>query len=105
MIEAMACGTPTIAFRGGSVAEVIDDGVSGFIVDTVEQAVDAVRRISALSRYGVRECFERRFTADRMARDYLALYHSLAGVRLEAAHLRRAHGEPAPLNVVAAAGD
>jgi glycosyltransferase involved in cell wall biosynthesis len=101
MIEAMACGTPTIAFQGGSVAEVIDDGLSGFIVESVDHAVDAVGRLPALNRSAVRDCFERRFTADRMARDYVEIYRTLAGVRLDAAHLRRTHGEAAALNVVA----
>jgi glycosyltransferase involved in cell wall biosynthesis len=89
MIEAMACGTPVIAFRRGCVSEVIEDGVSGFIVDGVEEAVEAVGRIDNLSRRETRLCFERRFTAERMARDYIAIYHQLAGVRMEAAHLRR----------------
>ncbi len=77
MIEAMACGTPVIAFRCGSVPEVIDHGVSGFIVDTVDEAVDCVRRIDALDRSRVRATFEARFTARRMAEDYLALYARL----------------------------
>ena len=74
MIEAMACGTPVIAFRRGSVAEVLEDGTSGFIVDTVEEAVTAVRRIASLDRAKVRAEFERRFTVERMARDYLDIY-------------------------------
>ncbi len=77
MIEAMACGTPCIAFPAGSVPEVLDDGVSGFIVGTVEEAVRAVGRIGELSRARVRAVFERRFTAERMARDYLDLYAAL----------------------------
>ena len=77
MIEAMACGSPVIAFRRGSVPEVIDDGVSGFIIDGVEQAVEAVGRIRELSRRGCRECFERRFTAERMAGEYVAVYEGL----------------------------
>jgi glycosyltransferase involved in cell wall biosynthesis len=77
MIEAMACGTPVIAFDRGSVPEVIDDGVTGFVVDTVEQAATAVLRAVALDRAGVRATFERRFTAERMARDYLTLYRRL----------------------------
>lgn len=74
MIEAMACGTPTIAFRHGSVPEVIDDGISGIIVDSVEDAVQAVRRARSMSRQACRNAFERRFTARRMANDYLKLY-------------------------------
>ena len=79
MIEAMSCGTPVIAFRRGSVPEIVEDGVSGFIVDDIESAVDAAGQIDALSRAEVRRCFERRFTAERMALDYVALYRSLAG--------------------------
>jgi glycosyltransferase involved in cell wall biosynthesis len=74
MIEAMACGTPVIAWPCGSVPEVMEDGVTGFVVDDVDKAVDAVRRVPELSRRKCREVFERRFTAGRMARDYLALY-------------------------------
>jgi len=78
MIEAMACGTPVIAFRRGSVPEVIDEGETGFIVDTEEEAVRAVRRLGELDRRRVRAGFERRFTAARMAENYVALYSSLA---------------------------
>ena len=77
MIEAMACGTPTIAYRRGSVEEVIEDGVTGFIVDDLEDAVAAVERVSGLSRKRCREVFEDRFTASRMAQDYLAIYQRL----------------------------
>jgi glycosyltransferase involved in cell wall biosynthesis len=85
MIEAMACGTPVIAFPCGSVPEIIDDGVSGFIVESIEAAVEAVGRGAELDRRRVRQCFERRFTAERMARDYVAVYRRLAGI--EAARL------------------
>jgi glycosyltransferase involved in cell wall biosynthesis len=81
MIEAMACGTPVIALRRGSVPEVVEDGVSGFIVDTVEQAVAAVRRIPDLDRATVRAVFERRFTAERMAKDYVEIYHRIVAPR------------------------
>ena len=74
MIEAMACGTPTIAFRQGSVPEVIEDGVSGLIVEGVEEAVAAVERAKSMSREACRNVFEERFTARRMANDYLKLY-------------------------------
>jgi glycosyltransferase involved in cell wall biosynthesis len=77
MIEAMACGTPAIAFRRGSVPEVIDDGVTGFIVDNEEQAVAAIHRIGELDRRRVRAAFEQRFTARRMAEDYVRHYESL----------------------------
>jgi glycosyltransferase involved in cell wall biosynthesis len=77
MIEAMACGTPVIAFRAGFVPEVIEDGVSGFIVDSEEEAVRAVRLVGKLNRREIRRTFERRFTAQRMAGDYLNLYRRL----------------------------
>ena len=78
MIEAMACGTPVIAFRSGSVPEVIDDGVTGFIVESEEEAVEAVRnRLPKLDRRKVRAGFERRFTARRMAEDYVRHYQQL----------------------------
>jgi glycosyltransferase involved in cell wall biosynthesis len=80
MIEAIACGTPVIAFPRGSVPEIIDHGESGFIVNTVEQAVDATLALDALDRSRVRACFDRRFCVERMVDDYLALYSSLPGV-------------------------
>ena len=73
MIEAMACGIPVIAFGNGSVPEVIDDGVTGFIVNGIDEAVAAVRSVEKLDRAEVRATFEERFTAERMARDYLAI--------------------------------
>ncbi len=80
MIEAMACGTPVIAFQAGSVPEIIDDGITGFVVGDVEQAVAAIPRVKLLDRAKVREAFDRRFTASRMARDYLKIYEELPGV-------------------------
>jgi glycosyltransferase involved in cell wall biosynthesis len=77
MIEAMACGTPVIAFRRGSVPEVIEDGVTGFIVDDEEDAVQAVGRLAELDRRGVRAAFERRFTSKRMAGEYVRYYELL----------------------------
>jgi glycosyltransferase involved in cell wall biosynthesis len=68
MIEAMACGTPVIAYRRGSVPEVVEENISGFVVDTIEEAVTAVRRVQDLDRVKVRAEFERRFTAEQMAR-------------------------------------
>jgi glycosyltransferase involved in cell wall biosynthesis len=88
MIEAMACGTPVIAFRRGSVPEILEDSTSGFIVDTVEEAVTAVRRTTSLDRARVRAAFERRFTAERMTRDYLKVYEELTAPHAEP---RRAH--------------
>ena len=80
MIEAMACGTPVIAWRRGSVPEVLEEGVSGFLVSTVDEAVAAVERAAKLDRRRCRAAFEARFTADRMARDYAALYEELTGM-------------------------
>jgi glycosyltransferase involved in cell wall biosynthesis len=77
MIEAMACGTPVIAFRRGSVPEVIDDGITGFIVDDEAQAAAAARRLHQLDRARVRHVFEARFTARRMTEDYLNVYRRL----------------------------
>ena len=81
MIEAMACGTPVIAFRRGSVPEIVDEGVSGFVVDTIDEAVTAARRAARLDRAPVRAEFERRFTAERMAHDYLDIYRKLCFAR------------------------
>ena len=78
MIESMACGTPTIAFRCGSVPEIIRDRVSGYIVDSIEQAVRAVEQAAAINRAACRAEFEERFSAGRMARDYVKLYESIA---------------------------
>jgi glycosyltransferase involved in cell wall biosynthesis len=77
MIEAMACGTPVLAFRNGSVPEVIDEGVTGHIVDTVEQAIEVLPQTLALDRKRIRAVFDERFTAARMARDYVKLYRRL----------------------------
>jgi glycosyltransferase involved in cell wall biosynthesis len=78
MIEAMACGTPVIAFNRGSAPEVIDEGVTGFIVEDETGAIGAVDRLGHLSRERIRKQFEKRFTARRMAQDYLSVYRSLA---------------------------
>ena len=80
MIEAMACGTPVVAFNRGSVPEVIDEGVTGFIVEDEIGAVAAVQRLSELSNTRIREVFDQRFTARRMAQDYLAIYEGLQAV-------------------------
>ncbi len=78
MIEAMACGTPVLAYPGGSVPEIVEDGLTGFIVNNEAEAVDAVRRLPELSRPGIRARFEERFTARRMAMDYLSVYRRMA---------------------------
>ncbi len=98
MIEALACGTPVLAFRRGSVPEVIDNGVSGFVVQTVDEAVRAVGRLDRLSRAECRRVFEERFSAARMARDYLKVYRRV---------LERADGRAArrPAVGLQAAGD
>ena len=88
-IEAMACGTPVIAFRAGSVPEVVDDGITGFVVRNVDEAVAAVKRLPELDRRKVRAVFEHRFTVERMVRDYLAIYRGLPGVGVGA--LQRPH--------------
>ena len=77
LIEAMACGTPVIAWRCGSVPEVIEDGLTGFVVGDMEGAVDAVGKLDRLDRAAIRIRFEQQFTAERMAKDYLAVYRSL----------------------------
>jgi glycosyltransferase involved in cell wall biosynthesis len=79
MIEAMACGAPVIAFNRGAVSELIEDGVTGFVVEDETSAVGALRHVSRLSRTAIRKRFEERFTARRMARDYLELYRDLLG--------------------------
>jgi glycosyltransferase involved in cell wall biosynthesis len=85
MIEAMACGTPVVAWRNGSVPEVIDDGLTGFVVDNVDDAVQAVSRVDTLSRLACRSQFETRFDARRMASGYIDLYRQLANARVEPA--------------------
>jgi glycosyltransferase involved in cell wall biosynthesis len=90
MIEAMACGTPVIAFNRGSVPEIIEDGLTGFVVEDEAGAIGAVDRLGHLSREKIRTRFEERFTARRMAQDYLNVYRSLS-----------AHAEPR-LRLVAA---
>ena len=92
MIEAMACGTPVIAFRRGSAPEVIDDGVSGFLVDDVTQAVAAARQIHKLDRAKARETFERRFGIERVAREYTRIYRSLPGLQAAGRGVRQRNG-------------
>ena len=83
MIEAMACGTPVLAFRCGSVPEIVEDGVTGAIVETMEEAIAALPRVIALDRKKVRQRFEKRFSATRMAKDYVAIYRSLLATSAE----------------------
>jgi glycosyltransferase involved in cell wall biosynthesis len=77
MIEAMACGTPVVAFRRGSVPEVIDEGVTGAIVGTTDEAIAVLPQVLALDRHAIRKRFEERFTCTRMATEYVALYRAL----------------------------
>jgi len=79
MIEAMACGTPVIAYDGGAVSEVVEEGRTGFIVKELEDAIKAVRRVPELSRARCREVFEKRFTSTRMACDYVKVYNRVIG--------------------------
>ena len=77
MIEAMACGTPVLALRRGSVEEVVENGLTGHIVDSIEEATVTLPRVMTLDRRAVRRRFEERFTATRMAKDYMRVYNSL----------------------------
>jgi glycosyltransferase involved in cell wall biosynthesis len=79
VVEALACGTPVIAFNRGSMPELIDDGVTGFLVDTLDQAVDAIKRIGDIDRAACRSAVSERFVVDRMADRYLDLYRSILG--------------------------
>jgi glycosyltransferase involved in cell wall biosynthesis len=79
VIEALASGTPVVAFRGGSVPELLTDGLTGFIVDDLDAAIEATRRIDRLERRACRAAFEQRFTAARMASDYVELYNQARG--------------------------
>lgn len=76
MIEAMACGTPVVAYERGATSEIIEDGRNGFIVQNIEEACLAVRKASALDRREIRRCYEDRFTSRRMAEDYLRIYET-----------------------------
>jgi glycosyltransferase involved in cell wall biosynthesis len=93
MIEAMACGTPVIAYRNGSVPEVMTEGVTGFIVDNTDQAVRAVGRVANLSRAECRREFERRFSAKRMAEDYVSIYSQLLEGNSPHANKRQSKGK------------
>jgi glycosyltransferase involved in cell wall biosynthesis len=79
MIEAMGCGTPVIAYPRGSVSEVMDDGITGFVVPDIDAAVNVLTSVPRLNRLEIRRCFEQRFSAPRMAQDYVAIYKRLIG--------------------------
>lgn len=83
MIEAFACGTPVIAYPHGSVPEVMVDGVTGFIVQDIKEAVEAVKRLTFIDRRRCRKIFEERFSAKRMAMDYLKIYEELIYAKIE----------------------
>jgi glycosyltransferase involved in cell wall biosynthesis len=91
MIEAMACGTPVVAFRCGSIPEVIEDGVTGRVIDSEEQAIAVLPEILSYDRRAVRQRFEQRFTSVRMAKDYLTTYRRLLKTRTSDAKPRRLH--------------
>jgi glycosyltransferase involved in cell wall biosynthesis len=98
MIEAMACGTPVIAWDAGSTSEVVEDGVTGFIVRSIDEAVAALRRVDSLDRARIRASFERRFSALTMASNYLRLYSDAARTATHPeARVYRLAGDPAPL--------
>jgi glycosyltransferase involved in cell wall biosynthesis len=100
MIEAMACGTPVLAFRRGSVEEIVEPGITGAIVDNVDEAVRTLPRVLALNRRRIRRRFEQRFTATRMAKNYLAVYRSLLERAAPVEHV----AELAPLQPALEAG-
>jgi glycosyltransferase involved in cell wall biosynthesis len=81
MIEAMACGTPVVAFRSGSVPEVVDHGITGFVVDNEREAVQAINSLGELDRGKIREHFEQRFSAKRMAAEYVTHYERLVSAK------------------------
>jgi glycosyltransferase involved in cell wall biosynthesis len=80
MIESMACGTPVIAFNCGSVPEIMEDGLTGFVVENVDQAVAACRKLGQLFRPSIRSRFEERFSVAAMAREYVKIYEELASM-------------------------
>jgi glycosyltransferase involved in cell wall biosynthesis len=98
MIEAMACGTPVLALRRGSVEEVVEDGQTGHIVDSIQEAAVTLPRVMALDRRAVRRRFEERFTATRMANDYVRVYNSL----LTRANVKLVPSQAEPLHTTAA---
>jgi glycosyltransferase involved in cell wall biosynthesis len=100
MIEALACGTPVVAFGRGAVPEIIEDGVTGFVVDNVQEAVQALGRVGEIDRAACRAAFEARFTVERMVDDYEAVY---ASVVAQSAHGDRASPRQEPIHAQLAA--
>jgi glycosyltransferase involved in cell wall biosynthesis len=93
LIEALACGTPVLAYRRGSIPEIIDDGITGFVCESLSEMAEAVERIPLIDRRRCRAAFDERFTADRMARDYVALYERIVEERtIQTAPMLRAVG-------------
>jgi glycosyltransferase involved in cell wall biosynthesis len=97
MIEAMACGTPIVAFRSGSVPEVMKEGVTGFVVSDLDEAVSAVGRVAGLSRRAVRQVFEERYQVSNMAKAYTAIYRRMMAGAPAREHLYAQRPKPAPL--------
>jgi hypothetical protein len=93
MIEAMACGTPVVGFRCGSVPEVVKEGVSGFVVETVDQAAAAVARVASLDRANVRAAFENRFAIERAVHEYVEIYQQLIASFAPLKRFRKPSGE------------
>ena len=85
LIEALACGTPVFAYRRGSIPEIIEDGVTGFICDNLNEMVAAIERLPLIQRQRCRDSFEARFTAQRMVQDYLALYERIRAASVSGA--------------------
>jgi glycosyltransferase involved in cell wall biosynthesis len=94
LIEALACGTPVLAYRRGSIPEIIEDGVTGFICDNLEEMVAAVHRVPLIGRQRCRDSFESRFTVERMVHDYLTIYEQMAEAVQPMDHL---NARPSPL--------
>ena len=92
LIESLACGTPVVAYRRGSIPEIIDDGVTGFVCDNLNEMVSAIARVPLINRQHCRESFEACFTVERMVRDYLSLYERIATVPLGVPALARVGG-------------
>jgi glycosyltransferase involved in cell wall biosynthesis len=86
-IESLACSTPVIAYRRGSIPEIIDHGITGFVCETMEEMIQSVRHVSLLKRAQCRQAFEARFSTERMVRDYLKVYEQLVGVQAKPSSL------------------
>ena len=97
-IESLACGTPVIAYRRGSIPEIIDHGVTGFVCETKEEMVQSVSHISLLNRADCRRAFEARFTVQRMVRDYVTVYEQLAGISSASPPVRENQTTPISLS-------